>query len=296
VLFEAETGKILDTPIWPSNTRYAWIVAATSTGFVTETGNEFALVSPNLKPLKRLTLPDPGADQYGHELWWDANPSWSQKRAVLAAGIRSPCLWIDTERLKVLGSWRADLSGSITASDSQLVKMVFQRHADAPPSHLEIATIGGPWRRLPATINASSWQFVSQGLLYVQSDGTGNSRVPGGVFLMRTDTGELSRLKPPNKGWGFGQAAAVSRTGKRFVILVEQTNGAHPALDIGGHGVLREMFVFDPPFTTPSFTLEVHGSKIRNPDNVALSPDGRHLAVFGYPSPVFEVYELPPPK
>ncbi len=113
---------------------------------------------------------------------------------------------------------------------------------------------------------------------------------------MRTDTGKLSRLKPPHKGWGFGQTAAVSRTGKRFVLLVEQTKGAHPALDIGGHSVLREMLVFDPPFTTPSFTLEVHGSKIMNPDNVALSPDGRHLAVFAYPDPVFEVYELPPPK
>lgn len=298
VLLDAATGKILSTPTWPSNTRYAWIIAATRAGFVVETGNVFSLVSPGLKTLKQLKLPDPGADRYGHELWWVADPSWSEKYAVL---LRPPFgsiglwLWIDTENLKTLKSWHDNLSGPVTASDNQLVKMVFQQHAGSSPSHLEISAVGGSWKPLPTTINASSWQFVNQGLLYVQSDGTGDAKVQGGVFLMNTDTEELSRLEPPRKGWGLGQAA-VSRSGKRFVILVEQTKGAHPALDIGGHGVLRELFVFDPPFKAPSFTLEVHGSKIRNPDNVALSPDGRHLAVFANPDPVFEVYELPPPK
>lgn len=113
---------------------------------------------------------------------------------------------------------------------------------------------------------------------------------------MQTEAGVISRLEPPrNKNWGLGQAA-VSRNGKRFVILVEQTKGAHLGLDIGGHDVLKALFVFDPPFKAPSFRLVVRGSRIRNPEMPALSPDGRHLAVFAYPDPVIEVYDLPQPK
>lgn len=296
VLFEAGTGKILGTPTWPSNTRYAWIVAATNKGFVAETGNELTLVSQDLRPLKHLTLPEPGADHYGHDLWWDTNPSLSERRAVLTAGRRSPWLWIDTENLEVVKSWREVMSWGIAASDDQLVTEIPQRHQNDPPPFLEVAAPGGDWKPLRGTGNTSLWQFVGPHLLYFHRFSTDGSRVASSVFLMRTDTGEQSRLEPPrNKSWGLGQAA-VSRSGKRFVILVEQTKGAHPALDIGGHGVLRELFVFDPPFKTPSFTLEVHGSRIRNPNITALSPNGRHLAVFANPDPVFEVYELPPPK
>jgi hypothetical protein len=299
VLFEAETGKILATPTWPSNTRYAWIAAVNDLGFVIAAGTDLTLFSPGLEPVKGLVVPQPPTDRYAHDLFWIPIQSWSGKRVLLHAAPAwslGLCLWLDAENLRVIKSWRDVVGGSLAASDDQLVMEVPQRHRDEPPPFLEISSPGGPWKRLPATINASSWQFVDQGLLYLQSDGTGDSRVPGGVFLMRTDTGELSRLEPPReKNWGLGQAA-VSRAGTRFVILVEQTKGAHRALDISGHDVLRALLVFDPPFTTPSFTLEVRGSRIKNPNITALSPDGRHLAVFAYPDPVIEVYDLPPPK
>jgi hypothetical protein len=151
------------------------------------------------------------------------------------------------------------------------------------------------WSPIPSTLHPSAPQFVGPDLLYFHRYSTINFPAQAGVFLMRTDSGEVPRLESPRKGWGLGRAAA-SRTGKRFVILIGETKGRHPALDIGGHGVLRALLVFDPPFTTPTCTLEVRGSRIRNPDIPALSPDGLHLAVFSYPDPVLEVYELPPPN
>jgi hypothetical protein len=298
VLFEAGTGKVLGTPTWPSDSRYAWIAAVNDRGFVIAAGRNLTLLSPRLEPVDRLTLPQPPTDQYGHDRFWTPDKSWSGKRVLLLTApvfSKGLWLWLDAEKLRMLDTWRDPVTGPVVASDDQLVTVVGGRPSEPPPS-LEISSPGGPWRPLPATINASSWQFVDRRLLYLQSDGTGDSRVPGGVFLMHTDTGELSRLEPLRKSWGFGQAAAVSRDGKRFVILVEQTKGAHPALDIGGHDVLRALLVFDPPFTKPSFTLEVRGSRIRDPEMPALSPDGRDLAVFAYPDPVLEVYELPPPK
>ena len=80
------------------------------------------------------------------------------------------------------------------------------------------------------------------------------------------------------------------------MILLHETRGSHPALDIGGHLVLRGFDVFDAPFSVPTVTLEVKDSRLKNPDLLALSPDGRHIAVLAYPDPILEVYDLPPAK
>jgi len=296
VLIDAATGKILGTPAWPSNSRFAGIVAANDRGFVTETGVELTLLSPDLAPIKRLTLPPLPPNPYRGERYWNPRPSWSGRRVLLLGQvfwIKGPWLWLDAEGLQVLESWQDIRTGDVTLSDDRLVMDTGGRHFGDPPSRLVMSVPGGKWSPIPSTLHASAPQFVGPDLLYFQSYSTIDFPAQGGVFLMRTDSGEVSRLQPPRRGWGFGRAAA-SRTGKRFVILIEETKGRHPALDIGGHGVLRALLVFDPPFTTPTCTLEVRGSRIRNPEFPALSPDGRRLAVFSYPDPVLEVYELPP--
>ncbi len=298
VLIEAATGKILGRPAWPSNSRFALIVAANDRGFVMQAGTEVTLLASDLGPIKRLALPPLPADEYGHDRNWSPRSSWSGRRVVLLSWRtwdRGSWLWLDAEDLQVLESWQDVGTGDVAVSDDRLVMDTGGRHFGDPPSRLVTSVPGGKWSPIPSTVGASSWQFVGPDLLYFHRYSTIGFPAQGGVFLMHTDSGGVSRLGPPRKGWGLGRAAA-SRTGKRFVILIVETKGSHPALDIGGHGVLRALRVFDPPFTTPTCTLEVRGSRIRNPDIPALSPDGRHLAVFSYPDPVLEVYELPPPN
>jgi len=295
-IIEASSGKVLSTPEWPSNSRYAGIVAANDKGLITERGEELTLLSPDLVPIKRLTLPPLPANQLTG--YWSPHPSWSGRRVLFFAGpawTRIRWLWLDAENLQVLESWEDVITGPVAVSDRRLAMSTGGRHFGDPPPTLVLSEPGGDWRRVPSTTHVSSLQFVGSDLLYLQFyPGIGHSG-RSGVFLMRTDGGEVSHLEPPHKGWGFDRAA-TSLNGKRFVIPAVESKGGHPALDISGHLVLRGLLVFDQPFSGPSLTIGVQDSQVRNPDTVALSPDGRHLAVLAYPDPVLEVYELPPPN
>lgn len=57
ILIGASSGRILASPDWPSNSRFAGIVAANDKGFVTESGRDLTLFSTDLTPGKRISLP-----------------------------------------------------------------------------------------------------------------------------------------------------------------------------------------------------------------------------------------------
>lgn len=299
VIIDAATGKILAVPSWPSNSRYAGVIAANGKGLVIQTGTEFTLLSPGLRPIKRLTLPPVPADKYGHETFWNPRPSWSGRRILLTA-FRTPkrfqWLWVDAENLQVLRSWEGVLDLPLVVSDRQIVMGTDASYYGAPPPILQVSVPGGPWKPLPSTLNPASPQFVGPGLLYFHTYATLNYPEGGGTFLVLTDGGAMSSLWPPlSAGWGLGRAAA-SRDGNRFVILGLQLKGSHPRLDVAGYTVLKGLVVYDSPFRAPSYTVPVLCSRIRNPELPALSPNGRYLAVFAYPKPIFEAFRLPPPK
>jgi hypothetical protein len=282
-------------PDWPSSSRFAGIVAANDKGFVTERGEELTLLSFDLVPIKRVTLPQPPANQYTHERYWNPRPDWSGKRVLLLGQVfstRGPWLWIDAENLEVLKSWQDVLTGDVAVSSDRLVMGTRGQHFGDPPPTLEIAVPGGDWKPLSSTTNPSTPQFVGPDLLYFHRYSTISLPAPAQAFLIRTDGSEIFRLETTRKGWGPGRAA-VSRVGNRFVILEGEMKGSHPALDIGGQSVLKGVLVYDPPFHVPSYTLTIRDSKVTNA-SAALSPDGRHLAVLGYREPLLEVFELPP--
>jgi hypothetical protein len=298
VLIQASTGKILAKPEWPSNSRAAGIVAANDSGFVTESGSELTLFSPDFAPIKQLAVP-PCAATHGHagEDSWYPNASWSGEHVLLVSGpfwSKGCWLWVDAANLRVLASWQDDRTGPVAIADDQLVLKPFGRHFGDPPSPLKVAVPGRDWTSVPSTLDALAPQFVGPGILYFHRYIPGTVPPRTKAFLIRTDGSEISRLEATRDGWGPGQAA-VSRAGNRFVILQAQVRGSHPALDIGGHSVLKGLLVYEVPFRAPSYTVKVQDSKVRNP-SAALSPDGRHLAVLGSPEPLLEVFELPPAK
>jgi hypothetical protein len=282
-IIDASSGKVVATPEWPSDSRSAGVVAVNENGLVTLARNRLTLLASDLTVRKHLALPAPDSGP-----WWNYLTTQSGRHVLFVAGNvpkDRPWLWLDTDRLEVVKSWQDASTGSGAVSDDLIVL--------SPANHrlpLEAKVPGGDWRPV-ASVEAASLQFVAPDLLYLNLIGRGEREAGGGVFLMRTDGGQVSRLVPPHKGWGLGPAA-VSRTGKRFAIVVGQTKGSHPLLDIGGHSVLRALLVFDPPFKMPCYTLLARGSKVTNP-SATLSPDGRHLAVLGYPDPILEVFELP---
>jgi hypothetical protein len=294
VVIDSSSGKTLAIPDWPSNSRYAYVVAANDHGVVIETGDELKLLSPALATLKQIAIPPLPADRYGHEPFWNHYASWSGRHLLLTGNAQQHwrCLWIDARTLEILKSWEHVGAGHIEVSDDALVTMsTVPLQFPAPPTELLFSKPEGTWAPILGTENPTRYQFVGSNLLYFATFGRVGHEAEGGVFLMRTDTNEVSRLTPSKKGWGLGQAA-VSRAGDRFVILEEELRGRHPTLDISGHAVLRGLVIYDAPFNVPSQILHVQGPELRNPDNVALSPDGRHLAVLSYPDPILEIFDL----
>ena len=85
--------------------------------------------------------------------------------------------------------------------------------------------------------------------------------------------------------------ALPSPGGQRFVVPTFATKGAVAALDVGGHTVLRKVFVHDGQSEGWSYELEVKGAAIKNLTLFAISPDGQ-LAVLNDDS--VEVFPLPP--
>jgi hypothetical protein len=295
-VIDAPTGKIVATPEWPSRSRAAGIVAANDRGFVIEAGGELTLLSPDLVPIKQMALPPcaAGGDRVRQDDWYP-NASWSGKHALFVSGpvwSKGCWLWVDSENLQVLTSWQDDRTGAVAVSDDRLVLKSFGRHFGDPPSPLKVAAPAGDWKVVPSTLDALAPQFVGSDLLYFHRFQTINHPAPGEAVLIHVDGSEVLRLQTTYNGSAPGRVA-VSRLGNRLVILLTESKGGHPALDIGGHSVLKGLLVYEAPFRAPSYTLKVQDSKVRNP-SVALSPDGRHLAVLGSPEPLLEVFDLPP--
>lgn len=298
VLIDAASGEVIGMPVWPSNSKYAGIVAANDQGFVIQRGDALELLSAQSKPLKRISLSPLPTDEYAHDSFWKPVSSWSGKHLLMIGWSKasSTWLWVDAESLEVLKSWQDVGAGPVVASDDRLIMSSSSRHFNDSPLSLEIAVPGGNWTPIPFTVWAMYPTFLGPNLLYFHRYRMMGVREQQGAFLLRTDTGQISRIDdPPQKGWRPSSAAA-SRVGKRFVIEIGETKGSYAALDIGGHEMLRGLIIYDSPFELPAYTLVVQHSKIRNPDTVALSPDGRHLAVLSYPESILEVFELPAVK
>lgn len=72
--------------------------------------------------------------------------------------------------------------------------------------------------------------------------------------------------------------AILSAGGQRFVVPFFQPNGGVAALDIGAHGELKTISVYDAPFHERSYKLGMIGPTIKDQGTqLALSPDvSRH--------------------
>jgi hypothetical protein len=91
-----------------------------------------------------------------------------------------------------------------------------------------------------------------------------------------------------------GGAPVSSAGGRRFIVPFFPSKGGVTALDIGSHGELDTISVYDAPFRERSYLLKVKGPKIRGGAQLALSPDGSKLAILD--EETVYVFPLPPLK
>lgn len=288
VFLQVETGKVTSTQVWPSESRSAGIVAVNDGKFVTARGSTLTLYSADAKELKRLSLPPPPQNLNG----WNAHVSPTGKSILFENSdwrTVSPksWIWVDVDDLQIIRSWKEEQSGRVGISDSTIAMtacMFPEYHCDP---NLKIRDLATEWKTI-ARIQKSGWvwapQFVNEDTLFLPSAPWELLKTDGQVILTETDPFE-------------GDEAVTSEGGKRFVIPFFKLVGRVGALDIGGHGELKTISVYDAPFHGRSYKLEVKGPKIRSISDksvakLALSPDGTKLAIL-YDESVY-LFPLPP--
>jgi hypothetical protein len=153
---------------------------------------------------------------------------------------------------------------------------------------VEAKSLGADWKPLALfdRHHQPYPQFINDDTLVVRDFPTRLTLIrPTGEVLF---TKEFT-AKREAQGWGI---AFPSAGGQRFVIPAGVLKGAFPSLDIGGHGVLKQILLYDFPFRELSYTLDLKPN-IRELDTLfALSPDGQQLAILNDQS--LAVFQLPP--
>lgn len=289
VFLHAETGKVTSTRAWPSESRIAAVIAVNDGKFVIQTGTTLTLYSSDTKELKKLSLPALPEDVSS----WHAYPSPTGRSVLFATGnlmttSPKPWVWVDVDTLQTVRSWKEVQSGWIGISDSAIAMTACLIAEYRCSPRLEIRGITTEWKTVAPIEKQSHWgwspQFVNDETLFLA----------GAPWkLLKTDGKEILTESAPFEGG----TAITSAGGQRFVIPFFKLVGRVAALDIGGHGELRTISVYDAPFHERSCKLEVKGPKIRSISDksvaqLALSPDGSKLAVL-YEESVY-LFQLPP--
>jgi hypothetical protein len=257
---------------------YAAIVATNQGSVVTQTGNDLTLYGPDLKLLKRLKLPP--LSEYD----WAAHPSFTGKNILFVSSELSgnSWIWVETDTLDVVRSWNEERSGNVAISDNELVMVKCQWAYSCEPQ-LEVRSVSAKTWKTIGTAQARSFpQFVSHGSLFLAGDPS---------KLVRTDGQVVFAEGGPPKGCWWGRVFS-SAGGERFIVPVCRTAGKNTTFDIGGQEVLEKLVIYDASLNWRPYELSIGGRKIKGLTELALSPDGRRVALMN--GETVELLNLPP--
>src|SRR5580704_1088280 len=282
VFLDTATGKVTATRDWPSESRYAHIVATHGNGeFVTERGTQLTLYSKDSRELKRLELPPT------KETGWVAHPSPTGNNIVFIAEnliTRSsvPWIWVDTDKLRVLRSWEEIQSGWVGISDKWIAMTACVWFHDCEP-YVEVRGFATDWKSIASASRHQKPhpQFIDDDLLFLLARPT---------RLLRSD-GEAVLLDDMPFGGCWWGSAVPSASGRRVAVPSCKLTGKVAALDIGGVEVLEKILLYDAPFHGLAYALDIEGPKIKELTQLAISPDGLTLAVLN--DEFVEVFQLP---
>lgn len=276
VFLDANTGKVLATLDWPTDSRNAGIIAVHDGKFVTQRGNELTLYTPDLKASKQLRLP------LLVESSWVAYPSPSGKNVLLLpSGHRAGSwLWLETDSLQVLHSWEDTQNGEVAMADDKVAMIKCTWSHNCEPT-IEIRTGNTAWKPIALGSRQSHPQFVNDDMLFLSGHP---------AKLIRAD-GEVVFVEDRFSACGSG-AVFPSANARRLVVPSCKLKGSSPVLDMGGYQLLQKIYIYDAPFHEVGFVLEVGGPKSRGLTPFAVSPDGSKLAILNDES--IEVLQLPP--
>jgi hypothetical protein len=275
IFLDSASGKVTTTPNWPSESRYAGIVAVHDGKFVAQGGSKLTLYNSDLTVLRELRLPS--LTEYD----WKANPSPTGKNILfLSSNLKAGSwLWVETDTLQIVRSWEEPRSGWVAIADDKIAMATCEWVYDCEPK-VQVRGISTAWETIVLSHRHPHPQFVNNDMLLL----SGNP-----MRLIRIDGRAMSEEDIPE-----GSYAASSTGGQRFIVPVWAVKGTVAALDIGGHSVLKRILVCDVSSHGCSHVIELEGPKIRDLTQLALSPDGLQLAILN--DDAVEIFQLPPLK
>ena len=287
VFLNAVSGKIEAAPDWPAKSRFSSIVVAHDGKFVTQTGDELVLYSPDLKKIATLTLPSMDGSAWAEQFRLDGHPSPTGRRILFVAGEGSATKWIlvDTDSLQILRSWEEAPLGKVSISDSGIVSTACTSWFYKCEPRIEIKGFDTDWKRIvpiddrrhPGIVG-----FVKDDLFFI---------LDRSLRLLRPDGGIVFAENNSLDGCWWG-GVVPSAGGQRFVVPSCKLRGHVASLDLGGYDEPRKVLLYDTPFRERSYTLDVNGPRIKDMAQLALSPDGSKLAVL-FEESVY-LFPLPP--
>jgi len=200
----------------------------------------------------------------------------------------TPWIWVNASTLEIAHSWREVQSGEVAISDTTISMIGCGFYPYRCNQDVKVKSLTTEWKTIAAKEGQPlSPQFLSEDTLFrfLKEDTIFLSGKPW-KLLKPDGTVVLSESTPVE-----GSMAIPSSTGQRFIVPFFQSKGGVAALDVGAHGELKTISVYDAPFHERSYKLEVKGPRIREQAKLALSPDGSKLAVL-YDECVY-LFQLP---
>lgn len=287
ILLDAASGKIKATAAWPTTSRFASIVASHGGNFVAQTGRDLTLYSTRLKELKKLQLPP-----IGKELeWWLPSSSPTGANIVFVATdwrARStvPWIWVYTDTLQIVRSWKEIQSGYIGISDDRIaMSTCVWPDNDNCDKSLQVRSLSTGWKEVaPISLDHDPTPlFMNDQTIFLYDDS---------LFELIHSNG-AAMIENPQLSQHCGESRpAPSSGGQRFVVPSCNANHASLAFDATGTEVLKKIIVYDRPFSAATYILNLKGPKLKDERKIALSPDGSKLAVLNKES--IELFQLPP--
>ena len=148
-------------------------------------------------------------------------------------------LWVETEDLTIVRSWKEVQSGWVGISDHNLAMTTCFWVYDCQPE-VEVRSVDGNWKTVArvARHNKPRPQFVNDDLVSVLGTPTN---------LIRTDGQIVFAEEKPAEGCWWGQAVP-SCGGRRFVVPSCKLKVRVAALDLRRYDLLQQLVVYDAPF------------------------------------------------
>lgn len=295
IFLDVNTGQVTNINSWPTQSRMSRIVAVHSDRLLTLDGNGLTLYAPDLSVINSIRLPAPTS--FG----WRVHTSPTGGNILLSSTElrKGAWIWLETDTLKIVKSWEDAPGGYVTISDGNIAVSTcwwghdcsYEGAACVPGPkcgpNVEVRSLSTDWRIISKGEQYQRAQFVNQDTIFLPGRGIGKLiRIDGTVLL------EESRQR---RSWGCWETGALpSADGHRFVIPSCEGKGSVGALDVEGHPVLKQLFVYDIGSHIRTWVLDVKGPRIQKEMQFAISPDGSKLAVLN--NEFVEMFDLSPAR